>query len=146
MQNPVMEKEDSIVSSVQELGFPLIGIVLFGSRARSEERAGSDLDLLLVLEQDKVVDRSLYREWEKRSSQSMRDMKIEPQFVILPKDKEQAGGLWFEVAIDGKVLWERDQTVSHFLREVRCWMAEGKIQRRVSHGHPYWLRAEGKGK
>lgn len=114
----------------------LEGLVWFGSRARSEATAASDFDLLIVLTPGSCIDRSRYREWDEWGIPS----KISPHFVTLPASVDEAHGLWLEVAVDGRIEFDRDGRVSEFLSALRSEVAQGRFRRRWSHGHPYWER------
>ena len=122
-----------------ELGRDLVGVVLFGSTARGTQRAGSDVDLLIVLEPGVPITRELYRRWDSVVGLSSRAET--PHFVSLPATVDQAGGLWYEVAMDGIVLRDGGQRIARFLSEIRKAAAAGIIRREVAHGHPYWVRA-----
>jgi len=121
----------------------LVGIVLFGSAARGDSTEASDVDLLLVLPPGAVLSRELYRRWDSLSVPSEGAEipgSFSPQFAVLPGDVSDAGGLWFEVALEGIVLWERDRAVSRSLRGIRTAMAAGLLRRSTIHGTPYWVR------
>ncbi len=121
----------------------LIGLILFGSAARGDATEDSDIDLLLVMKPEAKIARNLYRLWEEFCHEhcGAQDCgKISPHFVSLPGSVREAGGLWYETAIDGIVLWENDGKVSRFLRSVRAAMGQGKIRRRMVHGSPYWVK------
>jgi hypothetical protein len=121
----------------------LVGLILFGSFARGEATEASDTDLLLVMRPGMKIARGLYRLWDefRREDSGGEDAgKISPHFVVLPESVRAAGGLWYEAALDGIVLWENGSQVSHFLGFVREAMAEGKIRRRMLHGSPYWIK------
>jgi len=121
----------------------LVGVVLFGSAARGDDTEDSDIDLLLVMRPQVKIMRSLYRQWEQfcRQQAGARDVSsISPHFVSLPGSVRDAGVLWYEAAIDGIGLWERDFQVTRFLGSVREAMGQGKIRRRMLHGSPYWVR------
>jgi len=123
-------------------GRQLFGVLVFGSAARGEAGPSSDLDALLVLSPTASINRSLYDTW----AQSVEDVEMErrrvsPHFVALPPDPFEAGGLWYEVAIDGIVVWEREgRPVSAFLRAVRETIAAGLVVRETLDGHPYWVK------
>jgi len=122
----------------------LLGVILFGSAARGDATGHSDIDLLLVLRPDKPVTRDLYRFWDDfcRECGGTQDLsRISPHFASLPGSVREAGGLWYEVALDGTPMWEQDHLVSRFLGSVRECMSRGKIRRRMLHGSPYWVRA-----
>jgi len=121
----------------------LVGLILFGSAARGDATDDSDIDLLLVVKPEVRIERGLYRLWDEfcRECISVPDCgRISPHFVNLPGSVREAGGLWYEVALDGIALWECDRRVSRFLASVREAIGERKILRRVLHGSPYWIK------
>jgi hypothetical protein len=126
----------------QAFGEPLVGVVLFGSLARGEATVTSDADLLLVLAPGTSIDRGLYHQWDKLdvSRQSLAGHPPSPQFVALPSHDKPPGGLWYEVALDGQILWDRHGVTARTLRALRFDMLAGVIERRLTHGHPYWVR------
>jgi len=111
-------------------------IVLFGSVVRKEETETSDIDLLLVLKEDIPINRELYREWDILPHVK----EISPHFIQIPKDPLEVSGLWYEVAMEGIVLWYSDMIIFQILQKLRTAIAEGKIKRMFSHGHPYWIK------
>lgn len=119
--------------------FPdLVGLVLFGSRARGRMRAHSDVDLLLVLSPDEHLDRGLYERWD--AALGNLDDRLAPHFARLPLDPLEVGGLWREVAHEGVVLWERDGAVSRAMQAIREHVRRAGDRRELLHGHPYWVR------
>jgi hypothetical protein len=121
----------------------LIGLILFGSAARGEASEASDTDLMLTMKPGVKIMRELYRVWEDFCHphfEVQESVRISPHFVCLPGSVQEAGGLWYETAIDGIILWERDSRVSRFLVSVRRAMGQGKIRRRIVHGSPYWIK------
>jgi predicted nucleotidyltransferase len=121
------------------LGESLSGILLFGSAARGERRDSSDIDLMIVVRSDLPLTRALYERWD-QGIEGVTSSRLSPHFVHLPDDEEEGGGLWYEAAVDGVVLFDREGRISRFLRTVRGSMAEGKLQRKSAYGHPYWIR------
>ncbi len=123
----------------------LSGLILFGSSARGDATEDSDTDLLLVMRPGMKIERGLYRLWDefRLEDSGVEDTgKISPHFVLLPESVRAAGGLWYEAALDGIVLWEIDSQVSRFLGSVREAMGQGKIRRRMLHGSPYWIKED----
>ncbi len=119
----------------------LAGLVLFGSAVRGEATEVSDVDLLLVMDSRVRITPSLYRQWDELlAAKSKSTNIITPQFARLPNSVFDAGGLWYEIAVDGRVLWERDLLVSRFLGAIREAMAQGRIRRGMLHGSPYWVK------
>lgn len=121
----------------------IAGLILFGSAARGDATEDSDIDLLLVMNPDIRIARDLYQLWDefcREGSDAQDSDRISPHFVGLPGSVREAGGLWYEVALDGIILWECDHQVSRFLGFVRAAMGQGKIRRRFLHGSPYWIK------
>jgi predicted nucleotidyltransferase len=118
------------------------GVLLFGSAARAELGADSDIDLLVVL--GSPITRDLYRKWDEsreiRAALSEFSHPVNPQFVRLPESAAEAGGIWLEVAMEGKILWENGSKIHSRLVEIRRTIAEGGFERAMSHGHSYWIR------
>lgn len=122
--------------------YPVAGIVLFGSAARRESWDTSDVDLLIVLDRGVPLTRDLYDQWERVAAPAAAGRTVSPMLAVLPDEPEDAGGLWYEVALDGIVLWDADLKVSRFLAKLRRRIVEGTIVRRYSHGQPYWIRKD----
>jgi predicted nucleotidyltransferase len=136
--------EETAVILRSSLARKLEAILLFGSRAREDAWQGSDTDLLLCLPRGTQLNRDLYREWDALVDQSGGRMapSTSPHFAVLPDSVDQAGGLWFEVAIDGIMLWDRRFEVSRFLGQVRRFLLAGKAVRKATYGVPYWVRTD----
>ena len=113
------------------------GLVLFGSVARGNPREESDIDLLIVVPESVRLRRKLYVAWDNFSL----DSRVNPHFVQLPPSRSIAGSLWFEIALDGIVLYEDDLTISKFLGSIRHDIVDGVIQRKEAHGHAYWIKS-----
>lgn len=115
-------------------------IVLFGSRATNTAHQGSDVDLLLVMNESCIIERDLYTLWDKVvSPRSL----LSPQFCHLPKDVHQASSLWFEMALDGIVLKDRELKTNQFLGELRSYLIKEKFERKTAHGQGYWVLKQG---
>ena len=128
------------MAEIQHLvGAPLLGVLLFGSTARGETRDSSDVDLMIVVDAQLPLTRSLYAGWD-QSLDKTGSSRLSPHFVHLPGSAEEAGSLWLEAAVDGIVLFDREGAIARLLRAIRRSMAEGKVQRKSAYGHPYWVR------
>jgi hypothetical protein len=131
--------EEPLVRAVGHmLGPSLVGVILFGSKARGEEHEGSDVDLLIVVAPERPLSRHLYRLWD----EAVPDGVHSPHFVHLPDGIEEAGSLWLEAAIDGVVLLDGSGSVQRFLGRLRRLIAEGGLVRRTAYGHPYWVKGD----
>jgi len=122
------------------LGDGLVGVVMFGSVARGDAVASSDVDVLVVVDSSIAITRDLYRAWDQ--APIVRDgRRVEPLLVRLPEPTERVAGIWAEVAIDGIVLFDRALRLSFRLAAVRRDIAAGRLVRRLIHGQPYWTEA-----
>lgn len=124
-------------------GFDLVGLVLFGSFPRGQSDSSSDIDLLLVLPTGGELSRDCYTRWDRGLEPLLRSVthrRVSPQFVTLPKNLEQAGSLWLEVAREGIILWEENLKLSTFLHGLRSHIESRAFVRKESHGQPYWVR------
>lgn len=129
------------VSRAEELlGERLVGVVVYGSWSRGDATERSDVDLLVVVERAIRLTRALYRRWDEAPVR-WNGRVVDPHFVHLPNGSEPAGGAWCEAAVDGVVVFERDDRISVRLRQVRRQIAAGRLVRRTVHGQPYWTVA-----
>ena len=106
-----MEATDHILQNMTERivqTFDPIRVVLFGSRARGDEHAGSDVDLLVVL--PKVENK---REAAIAIRRLLRDVPIAKDIIVTsPQEIARRGNLVGSVLRpalrEGRVLYERD--------------------------------------
>ena len=106
-----MEATDHILQNMTERivqTFDPIRVVLFGSRARGDEHAGSDVDLLVVL--PKVENK---REAAMAIRRLLRDVPIAKDIIVTsPQEIARRGNLVGSVLrpalCEGRVLYERD--------------------------------------
>lgn len=128
---------EAVARAAGLFGETLVGLVLFGSFARGEERADSDIDLLIVIHRTVPLKRTLYGPWDDEPLFS-NGRRIEPHLVHLPRPGARLTGFWAEIAIDGLVLFERGLTLSRRLAAMRRELLAGRLERRSAHGQPYW--------
>ena len=131
---------EAIRSAARVAGASLAGVAAFGSWARGEMGASSDVDLLIVVGPELPIGRALYREWD-RAPISWESHPVEPHFVHFPAPDAPVSSVWAEVAVGGVVLFERGFGLSRELVTIREKIASGKIVRRTIHGQPYWVEA-----
>jgi predicted nucleotidyltransferase len=138
----VTEPANTIVSRALELfGAALVGLVAYGSWSRDEQVAGSDLDVLIVLEPIVPITRELYRIWDEAPPVHWDGHRVEPHYVHPVRPGQQVTGTWAEAAVDGIVLYERGFEVSKRLVSLRGRIADGAVTRHRAHGQPYWVGA-----
>lgn len=146
------EKEFRKASAIlkRHFGSSLLGVVLFGSRVQGGATDQSDWDLLIVLGEDIPIRRSLYSWWDAlrlRSGQAsikidFKSGPVNPHFVHLPQEATSAGGLWLEVALHHKIIYEKGRKLSGELQKIFQAIQKGEVIRHFSNGHPYWVRRQ----
>ena len=137
---PVGPAGEVVARCARQIGDALSGVVAFGSWARSAAAAGSDIDVLIVVDGGVRLTRSLYRPWDVEPL-VWEGHRVEPHFVHAPADRGRPSSLWLEVAVDGLVLHDRDLEVSRLLASIRARIVESGMRRQWSHGQPYWVSA-----
>jgi predicted nucleotidyltransferase len=129
---------DVVLAIRARCGANVLGVVAYGSFARGELAAGSDVDLLVVLAAGVKITRSLYRQWED-AVPAWEQREVDLHFVHLPDAGDPVSGSWAEVAVCGILLYDRDLVVSRRLIDIRTRIASGELVRRMSQGQPYWI-------
>jgi predicted nucleotidyltransferase len=83
-------------------------IVLFGSRARGESGPDSDIDLLVILDDDAPADKLTLRAgWESRRGYDRPVDVIPVRDAVYHRRSKIAGTLAYEAEIDGVAVYER---------------------------------------
>lgn len=119
-------------------GGALVGVVAFGSWARSELHDQSDIDLLVIIDETVRLSRELYGHWDEAPVVAD-GRRCEPHFVHLPGQTPAPVGLWAEASLDGVVLFARDLELAKRLAAIRHQLVDGRVRRNTSHGQPYWV-------
>jgi hypothetical protein len=121
------------------VGDALVGVVAFGSWARSELHDASDVDFLVVVDAGLALSRTLYARWDEEPV-VINGRRAEPHYVTMPPPGSAPPvGLWAEAAIDGVVLFCRGLELHARLAAVRRELVEGRVVRKTVHGQPYWV-------
>lgn len=111
-----------------------VGLLLYGSKARGDAHDTSDTDLLLVVDNEIKIERSLYRTWD-----TILPADISIHIAHLPSRPDEAGSLWLECALDARILHDPLGRIAHFLSETKEYITSGNVVRRVTHGQGFWV-------
>jgi predicted nucleotidyltransferase len=122
------------------LGDRLLGVAVLGSWARGEAAAGSDIDVVVVLDAAVPLTRDLYRRWD-AAPLTVEGRAVDAHFVHLPPLAAPPAALWCEVAVDGRVWYDRWGGLTRHLVAVRRAIADGRVVRGRAHGQTYWVGA-----
>lgn len=101
-----------------------LGIILFGSVAKADYNKFSDIDVAIITDSG-VLDYLNYLNEELRSIDSYQDKIIKKglslyinPLIILKRSIENLNPIYFDIADDGIVLFERENTVSAFFESL----------------------------
>ncbi len=119
-------------------GSAFAGVIAIGSVVRGEAASDSDLDLLIVLSPQTPISRALYRAWDAEGDLTIDDRIVDAHFIALPTEAAAATAVWAEAAIDGDLWLDGDGSVARQLARARRDIADGRLVRRMVHGHAYW--------
>src|SRR5277367_5243231 len=104
-ESPLVQPE--LLNRVVEYFHPR-RVVLFGSRARGDNGPDSDIDLLVILDDDAPADRLTLRAgWESRRGYDHPADVIPVRAAVFRRRAKIAGTLAYEVEIDGIAVYER---------------------------------------
>lgn len=125
----------------RRFGGDVVGIAAFGSQVSGTATASSDLDILIVLDAHIPLSRSFYSWWDEAVPQK-NGGEINPQFVHLPKETKEAGGIWLEAALVLHIFWERGRKLSSFIARLKELISSDLVRRYWLNGQPYWVRRD----
>lgn len=131
----------------ESLGNSLVSAVLFGSVARSEAGALSDIDLLIVAENlptSRLARQAVLQEADLRVEDDLRRLRREGIFVDVkpilktPAEARQITPLYFDLVEDGRILFDRRGFFVAILKRLRRSL-KALGARRIQHGQlRYW--------
>lgn len=135
LNSPVFKK---IVGCYKEyLGDHLISLVLFGSRARGEEKKTSDYDLLIIAE--KLPPRHFQRVLFVRSPLKGQ---YQENFCIIAKSPEEMlkdfPPFFLDLGLDGIILFDRGNFFRKLQKKIRDIIRQAGLQRKSDDEEYYW--------
>ncbi|MHA1195816.1 MAG: nucleotidyltransferase domain-containing protein [Promethearchaeota archaeon] len=130
----------------------LISFILYGSVARGKWNQYSDIDILIILENDiksleeleaEILEKTIkFENKNELVSSSGKKLYITFQLLILrEKDLKKFRTLFYDVALDGIILYDKNDTGFNFIKEIRKQIEEKKLKRIfISEDDFYWER------
>jgi len=129
MAHPESEVPNGVVSGLREgIGEDLVSVVLFGSRARGEERESSDWDFLVIARD--LPERTLERIFRLKK---MLPTLYRGEVSLLAKTPEEfmAGlpDLYLDIALDGVILYDTNDYMAKRLEFLRSLIRRHRLHR-----------------
>lgn len=131
---------DLVTRAVELFGSRFVGLIAHGSWVRGDTTDGSDIDALVVVEPSVPLLRATYRAWDEKPLE-WQGRPVDVHVVHLPVESSRLSALWYEAAVEGVVVYERDGAVAAQLRRARRVIASGRVVRKLVQGQPYWTDA-----
>lgn len=122
--------EPLVDAFVRLLGDNLISQVLFGSKARGEGKEGSDWDILLIARDlpKNLMERQIFL-------RTALPWGMGEPISLLPKTRAEFEGsfpsLYLDIAMDGIILWDRDEFMRGKFRQIRQLIRKAGLERHL---------------
>lgn len=140
---------DAIAVACQDVyGDRLQGVVVFGSVARDRMRPDSDLDLLVVAEplpRGRLARMDEFDDVDARVAPALTKARrlgattrVSP-IVRTFDELGQGGFLIFDIACDGRVVFDPQGAVTNYLAQVRDRLERRGAKRQTASGERYWV-------
>jgi len=126
----------------------LLSIILFGSVARGKWNNESDIDLFIIFTNKSIINKRLTKiisDYERKSK--LRDSKgdrlystIQDISLVL-KDLNTFRTIFYDIAMDGIILYDINLTGFHFLKKIKNRIEEKELRRIfIKENDYYWER------
>ncbi|KKK69825.1 hypothetical protein LCGC14_2930150 [marine sediment metagenome] len=130
----------------------LISIILFGSVARGKWNNESDIDLFIIFSNKSSIRTAINNQLKKIISDYERKTKLKnskdnrlfstiQDISLLLKDLNTFRTIFYDIAMDGIILFDRNQTGFHFLKKIKKRIEEKGLKRVfIKENDYYWER------
>lgn len=130
----------------------LLSIILFGSVARGKWNNESDIDLFIIFTNKSSIKNGLNNQLTKIISDYERKSKLKnskgdrlfstiQDISLLLKDLHTFRTIFYDIAMDGIILFDRNKTGFHFLKRIRKRIEEKGLRRVfIKENDYYWER------
>ena len=136
----VIEKKyfKNFISSLKRrLGENLISVVLFGSRARGDQKPESDWDLLIIAKN--LPERFMQRYWFIKESLPTEWRGIVSIIAKTPQEFEaNLASLYLDIALDGKVIYDKNNYAQNRLSDLKKLINKKGLRREKQDGDFVW--------
>lgn len=130
----------------------LLSIILFGSVARGKWNNESDIDLFIIFSNKSSIRTTINNRLTKIISDYERKSKLKnskgdrlfstiQDISLLLKDLHTFRTIFYDIAMDGIILFDRNQTGFHFLKKIKKRIEEKGLKRVfIKENDYYWER------
>ena len=130
----------------------LLSIILFGSVARGKWNNESDIDLFIIFSNKSSIRTAINNRLTKIISDYERKTKLKnskgnrlfstiQDISLLLKDLHAFRTIFYDIAMDGIILFDRNQTGFHFLKKIKKRIEEKGLKRVfIKENDYYWKR------
>ena len=130
----------------------LLSIILFGSVARGKWNNESDIDLLIIFTNKSSIKTGINNQLMKIISDYERKSKLRnskgdrlfstiQDITLVLKDLHAFRTIFYDIAMDGIILFDRNQTGFHFLNKIKKRIEEKGLKRVfIKENDYYWER------
>ncbi|NVM36527.1 MAG: nucleotidyltransferase domain-containing protein [Candidatus Lokiarchaeota archaeon] len=130
----------------------LLSIILFGSVARGKWNIESDIDLFIIFSNKSSIRTDINNQLTKIISDYERKSKLKnskgerlfstiQDISLLIKDLHTFRTIFYDIAMDGIILFDKNQTGSHFLKKIKKRIEEKGLKRVfIKENDYYWER------
>jgi uncharacterized protein len=137
--NPPAYLADAVDRLRAAFGKKLVGVALYGSRARGEARPDSDVDLLAIV-------RDLPTHWQKRTfalHDPLRTISVDFPIYVYGKTPEEFEkgfpSIYLDMGLDGIVLYDPEGYLTRKLARIRQIISDaGLMRERIADGEFFW--------
>jgi predicted nucleotidyltransferase len=137
-----------------KFGNSLLSIVVFGSVARGKWSNNSDIDLLLIFSENYLDKRKLneiltdikIKFYEKNNIKNKDGINLYipiQEITLLYKDLNNFRTLYYDIAMDGVILFDKNDTAQKFITNIKKRIKENNVKRiYISDNNFYWKRGK----
>lgn len=137
-----------------KFGNNLLSLVVFGSVARGKWSNNSDIDILLIFSENYLDKRKLseiladikikfYEKNEIKNKDGINLYTPIQEIALFLKDLDNFRTLYYDIAMDGIILFDKNDTTQEFITKIKKRIKENNIKRiYINDNNFYWKRGK----